>query len=114
MEDTLFDRAKALAALLLEHKGEDVALLDLRKMAAWTDFFVVATVTSSTHAEALIRHIKDYCQEQKIEIRPHRGINNAAGASEYGLWLLVDLGSIVIHLMDKKARDFYNLESLWT
>jgi ribosome-associated protein len=110
--------AQALTELLKEHNGQDVVLLDLRGRNAWTDFFVIATVTSSTHADALIRHVKDYCGERDIELRPHRrpravAADQGPAASEYGLWQLIDLGSIVVHLMDKKAREFYNLDTLW-
>jgi ribosome-associated protein len=113
MEDTLpaDDRTIALelAALIKDHRGEAVVVMDLREMNYWTDFFVIATVTSSAHLEGLQRHIRDYTREKGIEIpRQRRKTNPDDG------WNLTDLGNIVIHLMSEKSRSFYELERLWS
>ena len=102
--------AEALGELLREHKGADVTVLDVRPMSDWTDFFVIATASSNTHLDGLERHIKDYCRTQNMEI-PRRSRRPPAENDE---WRLIDLGRIVIHLMSKQARDFYELERLWT
>ena len=101
--------ANSLGELLQEHKGQDVSVLDLREMNGWTDFFVIATVSSNTHMDGLERHIKEFCREKEIEIlgksrRPESGDDE---------WRLIDLGQAVVHLMSKTARDFYELERLW-
>ncbi|MDR1247731.1 MAG: ribosome silencing factor [Treponema sp.] len=113
MEDTLpaDDKTTALelAALIKDHRGEAVALLDLREMNYWTDFFVIATVSSVAHLQGLQRHIKDYAREKGIELlRHHRKINSDDE------WNLMDLGNIVIHLMSERSRAFYELERLWS
>jgi len=100
--------ARALACLLRDHKGEDVAALDLRELNSWTDFFVIATVTSHTHLLGLLRHIKEFCRERDVEIL--RGRRKIAPDDE---WTLVDLGTVVVHLMTEKSRSFYELERLW-
>ena len=102
--------AQALGELLREHKGADVVVLDVRRLNDWTDFFVIATASSSTHLDGLSRHIKDYCHSRGIDIL-RKSHKPAAGDDE---WRLVDLGRIVIHLMSRQARDFYELERLWT
>jgi ribosome-associated protein len=101
--------ARALGALLHDHKGQDIAILDLRAINSWTDFFVITTVSSRTHLLGLLRHIKDFCREQEVEIL--RGRHKTAPEDE---WTLVDLGTVVIHLMTERARSFYELERLWT
>jgi ribosome-associated protein len=113
MEDTLPEDSKttalALAALIREHRGGDVVVMDLRDINSWTDFFVVATVSSSTHVQGLQRHIKEYAREKGIDIlRRHRKI------SSDDEWSLIDLSTIVIHLMTAKSRSFYELERLWS
>jgi ribosome-associated protein len=113
MEDTLQadDRTAALeiAELLKEHRGEAVVVMDLRDMNYWTDFFVIATVSSSTHLQGLQRHIRDYAREKGMEmLRHHRKINSDDE------WNLTDLGNIVIHLMSERTRSFYELERLWS
>ncbi|MCL2801071.1 MAG: ribosome silencing factor [Treponema sp.] len=101
--------AAALSALITEHKGQDVSLLDLRGINNWTDFFIVAAVTSRTHMDGLERHIKDFCREKDIEMfgssRTHKTQDDE--------WRLIDLGSVIIHLMTQSAREFYDLERLW-
>jgi ribosome-associated protein len=113
MEDTLQadDKTTALelAALIKDHRGEAVVVMDLQGMNYWTDFFVIATVTSSAHLEGLQRHIRDYTREKGIEpLRRHKKTNPDDG------WNLTDLGNIVIHLMSEKSRSFYELERLWS
>ena len=102
----------AIGDLLREHNGADVVVLELPEPAAWTDFFVIATVTSSTHLDGLERHIKEFCWEREIDIlRQSRKPNVFSGQEDE--WRIIDLGSTVIHLMSHKARAFYDLERLY-
>lgn len=96
-----------LGALLKEHNGQDVCVLDLRGINNWTDFFIIATVSSKTHMDGLEKHIKEYCRENDIAIF---GSSRRNADDE---WRLIDLGQIIIHLMNKQAREFYELERLW-
>lgn len=104
----LQSKALELGKLLGDHNGKDVAVMDMRKLNFWTDFFVIATVTSNTHLLGLERHIKDYVREQDMEIL-HRSRKPEADDE----WCLLDLGGIVIHLMTEKTRQFFELERLW-
>jgi ribosome-associated protein len=109
------DTARALGDLIREHKGGDVTILDLRELNAWTDFFVIATVTSAAHQQGLERHIKEFSREQGITIqRRSRKPAAGAGSSAVDEWCLIDMGPIVIHLMTFQARSFYELERLWS
>jgi ribosome-associated protein len=100
--------ADSLAELLKEHKGQNVSILDLRKFNIWTDFFLIATVSSNTHMDGLERHIKDFCREREMDIF------GKSRKSQDDQWRLIDLGSIIIHLMTLSAREFYELERLWS
>jgi len=119
MEDMLRE-TEALQNLLREHKGADVLVLDLRKMGTWTDFFVIATATSNTHLDGLERHIKEFCHERGIEIlrRSRKPAVSSRTRMSDGTqddeWRIIDLGLIVIHLMSRQARDFYDLERLYS
>jgi ribosome-associated protein len=114
------DISQALGKLLHEHKGIDVRLLDLPE-DAWTDFFVIATASSDAHLDGMERHIKEFCQNRGVEIlrrsrRPDmsaKGLMSGAQSPE-DEWRIIDLGSTVIHLMSKKAREFYDLERLYS
>ncbi|MCL2191331.1 MAG: ribosome silencing factor [Treponema sp.] len=109
MEDTLSE-TEALGDLLRDHRGADVVALDLREMGAWTDFFVIATASSDAHLDGLERHVREFCRERGMGIlrRSHRP------RLERDEWRIIDLGSIVIHLMTEKARAFYDLERLYS
>jgi ribosome-associated protein len=111
MDDTLqADRtAQELGELLRDHNGKDVVVLDLRKLNTWTDFFIIATVTSQTHVQGLLRHIREFAREKDLEILHRPG--KAGPDTE---WNLVDMGNIIVHLMSERARAFYELERLWT
>jgi len=107
MEDML-QVTDALGELLREHNGQDVSVLDLRGINNWTDFFIIGTVSSKTHMEGIERHIKEFCRDRGIQL---------FGGSRKNLddeWRLIDLGFVIIHLMNKRARDFYELERLWS
>jgi len=127
MEDTLpeiniSEIAALLGELLREHKGDNVLVLDLRKMDTWTDFFVIATATSNTHLEGMDRHIKEFCREREIEIlrRSRKPVASHGMLASGGMqgqedeWRIIDLGPIVIHLMSRRAREFYDLERLYS
>jgi ribosome-associated protein len=119
MDDTLQTSALELGKLLRDHNGLKVVVMDMRALNFWTDFFIIATVTSNTHLSGLQRHIKDYTKEKEIEIlhrskRPDKKIDLGSSELSAEEWSLVDLGGIVIHLMTAKIRDFFELERLWS
>jgi ribosome-associated protein len=99
--------ALALARSLADHKGGDVVLLDLGPCKAWTDFFVLATAMSSTHLRGLALAADEWAHQNGLSIR------NSPKISDDEAWVLLDLGDIVVHLMTKDARAFYELEKLW-
>jgi ribosome-associated protein len=103
------ETARNLAKVIAEHKGQHVVVLDLRGLNTWTDFFIISTVTSSTHQQGLQRHIKEFAQAEHVEIL--RRQRKAPAEDE---WNLIDMGNMVVHLMTEKARSFYDLERLWS
>jgi len=123
MDDTFqinrdFSLAVELGKLLDDHKGGDVVVMDMRPINFWTDFFVIATVTSNTHLMGLERHIKEFAREKDIEIlrrsrRPETNAEQRSTEQRSDEWSLIDLGTIVIHLMAAKTRSFFELERLW-
>lgn len=108
MEKTTEQKALELAQLMEDGKGQDVCVLDISKLNSWTDYFVIATVTSSAQAEGLYKYVKEYNKENELEF--HQTGHKLPQGDE---WMLLDLGPIVIHLMTQEARDFYELEKLW-
>lgn len=101
------DAAFELAKTLADHKGGDVVVLDLAPCQAWTDFFIMATATSSTHLRGLARAADEWSFATKNKIL------NAPKIADDEAWVLLDLGDFVVHLMTAEARAFYELERLW-
>jgi ribosome-associated protein len=81
----------------------------LRELHSWTDYFIIATVTSGAHRDGLVRHIKDFAGERGFAMRRGPGKSGPDDG-----WSLVDLGTVVIHLMSSSSRSFYELEQLWS
>ncbi|MDR1900172.1 MAG: ribosome silencing factor [Treponema sp.] len=102
-------RVLEMGRLLADHRGGAVTVMDLRELNAWTDYFIIATVSSGTHLSGLEKHIKEYCRERGLDI-VKRSRRPPDCEDE---WCLIDLGTLVIHLMTERTRSFYELERLW-
>jgi ribosome-associated protein len=105
------DRSKQLAAAAartaIANNGTDVLVLDVCDQTALFDYFVIATGTSRRQLHAISEEIDDALQKGLGDVR--MGIEGY----EDSRWIVLDYGSIVIHLFDEEARAYYDLESLW-
>jgi ribosome-associated protein len=101
--------AVELGKLLQDHNGGAVVVMDMRQLNFWTDFFVIATITSNTHLSGLERHIKEFTRERGLEI-----LRRSRKPDTDDEWALIDLGNTVIHLMTDRTRSFFELERLWS
>lgn len=99
--------ALAAARTAAENRGRDVVVLDLRELTAVFDYFVIATGTSRRQLHAISEEIDRVLQEDLQDER--LGIE---GYSE-SRWIVLDYGTIVVHLFDDEARSYYDLENLW-
>ena len=105
---TMEEKAREIAQLMEDGKGNDVTLLDISGLNSWTDYFVIVTVNSSAHWQGLYKQIKEYIKKNDLEI--HVTNRKSPDGDD---WNLIDLGAIVVHLMSESARTFYDLEKLW-
>lgn len=104
---TSLEKAKKIASILDEKKGRGVSILKVREETVITDYFVIATATSSTHLKAL-------CDEVEYQLKENDGIcANRTEGYQGGGWILVDFGDVIVHIFDAESRDFFNLEKLW-
>ena len=80
--------------------------MDLQKVASFTDYFVLCTGTSDRMLDALANSVVDKVRETyKVKGR-------SEGQSSAG-WVVVDFGSVTVHIFAPETRDFYRLEELW-
>jgi len=98
---------KMVESVLDERKGQNITVLDVIGKTSVTDFMVLATSTSERHAKAL----SDYVVEKvKANGFMPLGVEGQQGSD----WVLVDLGDVILHVMTAQAREFYQLEKLWS
>ncbi len=88
-----------------DKRAKDVTVLDLRQVSTSLDFFVIATGESSLQLKALEESVRERMKAGRV--LP----NGVEGPSDR--WVLIDYGTVVVHLMSPEARDFYDLEGLW-
>jgi len=91
---------------LEEKKGENILLLDIQTIASFTDYFIICTGTSDRMLDALAEAVIENVRKH------HRRKGNTEGTSQEG-WLVIDYGTIVVHLFAPDRRDYYRLEDLW-
>ncbi len=100
--------ALAAARTASENRGRDIVVLDLREVTPVFDFFVVASGTSRRQLHAMSEEIDHKLEDDLGDKR--MGIE---GYSE-SRWILLDYGTVVIHLFDDETREYYDIENLWT
>ncbi len=100
--------AHLLVDTILDKKGEDVLLLDIRQESILTDFFLFCNGDNARQIKALAEGIATDARD-KADTRP-RGVE---GEPESG-WVLLDFGDLVVHVFDPDRRRYYNLEELWS
>ena len=98
---------KQILEILVDLKARDLVVLDVGSMSTITDLMVIATGSSDRQIKAM--HDALIVASKKLKI-PIIGVE---GKESYD-WVLVDFGDVIIHLMREEARDFYDLEKLWS
>jgi ribosome-associated protein len=97
---------KEIYQALVDAKGQDIKILDVRGVTDFTDYMIIASGTSNRHVQTLADRV---CKRMKeLGVRPVGREGEAVGD-----WVLIDFGDVVTHLMRPQVRDFYNLEKLW-
>jgi len=99
--------ALAAAQMARENRGYDVVVLDTRKLSPEFDYFVIATGTSRRQLHAMSDEIDHKLQDDLHDKR--LGIEGYAESR----WILLDYGTVVIHLFDEETRRYFALEDLW-
>lgn len=88
-------------------KGTDIVELDVKDKTSVTDLLIIASGTSSRHVKSIASSVA--AEAKKTGHRP-LGVEG----EEQGEWVLVDLGDIIVHIMQPQVRQFYDLEKLWS
>jgi ribosome-associated protein len=99
--------ARRLAALADSKKAEDVVVMDMRGLVAYTDFLAICTARNERQARAIV-------EEVKLRVKRETGLlpGGVDGSGEAG-WVILDYLDCVLHVFTAEARERYQLEDLW-
>jgi ribosome-associated protein len=102
-------RALALRAVELaaEKKALDPVLLEVGKISIVADYFLIATGSTRVQVHAICDHLLEKLKEAGWTMLRVEGYRE-------GWWVLLDYGALVVHIFQPEARDFYNLERIWS
>lgn len=98
--------SRKIVEVLDKKKGLNIVLIKTESVTVVADYFVIVTGTSSTHVKSLADDVEE--ATKKFGVAPEHIEGRATG------WILLDYGTVVVHVFDPKSRDYYNLEKLWS
>ena len=98
--------ALAAARLAGERHCTDIVVMDLTSISPATDYFVIATGTSSLQARSVSDEICKLAKDSGL-------VRFGQAGYEQGRWILIDFVNVVVHIFDAEYREYYNLEMLW-
>ncbi len=103
---TGFDNVKVAVAAAEDKKAIDLVVLKLVEITSFADYFVICSGTSTRQVQAIADEIEDRLKQVKVRPLNIEGYNNAE-------WVLMDYGSMIVHVFSENSRRFYDLERLW-
>ena len=109
MKDKGYSRDEAVEFLMKTLdglKGTDIVHFDVRGKSSITDNMIICTGTSSRQVSAMADNLITECKKAGFETFGEEGKNTAD-------WIVVDLGQAIVHIMQRDAREMYQLEKLW-
>ncbi|MCP4418773.1 MAG: ribosome silencing factor [Chloroflexi bacterium] len=99
--------AHLLVETLLDKKGTDITLLDLREQAVFADYFLICNGENDRQLRAMANSIAQDAKQKAKTVA-----SRVEGTADSG-WILVDFGDLLIHIFSPDRRQFYDLEELW-
>ncbi len=96
----------SIVKVLREHQAMEIEALNVKKLTSLADYMIIATANSTAHGKALAEHCRAALVASKIKAL-------GTEADSQGEWILVDFGSVILHIMLATVRQFYALEKLW-
>ena len=100
------DMALLAAKALDSKKAKEIKVIEIGDLTTLADYFVIAAGTSNTQISALSDVVEEYLKREGEMALRREGYRD-------GTWVLLDYGSIAVHIFSEEAREFYDLERLW-
>src|SRR5205085_1435747 len=105
--DKSWEKALRCAQSALDKKAHDLVILEVSAVTSVADYFVICTGRSDVQVQSLCRAIEESLATVGMKPLAIEGFT-------HGQWVLIDFGDVVVHIFYETAREFYNLERLWT
>jgi ribosome-associated protein len=105
---TSLDQARRIAGLAEEKLAQDIVILDMRPVCAYTDFFVVCSGQNPRQTKAIVDEVRYGLKHGDERLLPH-----AVEGEREGEWIVADYIDVVLHVFTPETRDYYGLEQLW-
>ncbi len=105
--DPSWQLATTIATAADERKGENILLVYVEEVSYLTDYFILITSYSKAQARAISQSI-----QERVEKHYQRQPLRVEGKSE-GIWILLDYGEAIVHILQPQQREYYNLEAFW-
>lgn len=100
------DKIMSIAANALNgKKALELNVLKISELTVLTEYFVMATATSATHVRALADEVEEKLAEQGV--KPDHIEGRSTG------WIVIDFGSVIVHIFNREQRAFYDLDRMW-
>lgn len=90
-----------------DKKAEDIDILNVQGLTVIADYFVICSANSDQQVRAIVRAIDDKLSENEIEPKKIAGMDE-------GKWVLMDYADVIVHVFQKREREYYDLERLWS
>ena len=104
---TTEQKTQAVVSALEDIKASDITVIDTSKLSSLFDRMIIASATSTRQTKALADNVAVKLKELGEEVYGREG-------EDSGEWILVDLGEVLVHIMQPAIRTYYNLEELWS
>jgi ribosome-associated protein len=104
---TTEEKTKAIVAALEDVKAQNITVIDTSKLSSMFECMIIASANSTRQTKALADNVVVKLKQRGEEILGREGEGS-------GEWILVDLGEVLVHIMQPAIRDYYNLEELWS
>lgn len=106
IQQEAFEMANIAKEALEDKKGEDIKILDLKGLSNIADYFVIGSGSNPNQIRAMADNVNEKLFKAGFKLHHSEGYSG-------GVWILLDYGSLIVHVFDKEQRGFYSLERIW-
>ena len=102
------EQARRIAGLADEKLAQDIVILDMRPVCAYTDFFVICSGGNPRQTKSIVDEVRYVLKKDEVPVLPH-----AVEGEREGDWIVADYLDVVLHVFTPETRKYYGLEELW-